>query len=230
MATLLNEGFNGQTNGTAASSSTIPNAGTISGTGVITHSTSNTLEGDNVLSWAAQANFRIIEYTLISRSNTFMSIYVYLNAAPAANSYFGYVRDGGNTVDAAQVGFTTAGELRIRDGTTQVDITTGFAAATWHRVDWELLGSANQTLWIYKGATLHSTSTSDAWATLTGALTATTFGRIGVGSTIAVVGGWSASIDSLRADDATMPAPPIAMTVASAIRVSAVWRRTLGLK
>lgn len=228
MALLVNDTYNGVADATAATAANT-GATTVTGTGVIEYDTGNIMEGSSSLFMNAISNTRILRYDYASQAITRSSMYVYLNAAPAAASSPWQFRNAADTAVTAQMRFSTGGELQVRDGnTTQIGTTTGFAAATWHRVDWILNGTAGiQSVYIYKGTTIHSPKTRHAWASFSGALTETTTAAVQVGNVIAVAGGWTFSFDCLRVNDFKIPDPVAAFDLG---RISSVSRRIIGIK
>lgn len=206
MTLIVTEDFDGQADGTAVSTGTI-SAGAVSGSGVMTHSTTRSITGASSLRVNGSAS-NFATWTDTARAESYMSLYFYLPTDPAANSFLVQLRDSVPAV-VAQIGFTTAGELRIRNALSTVYTTSGLQNNQWYRADWYVSNTANtQRIRLYTGASLHSSNTADAtFDSGDQSYTGGDQSRTDFGAIAGVAGGWEAFGDRLRVDDASMPAP-----------------------
>jgi hypothetical protein len=208
MAVLIaDEDFEGAGNGANISIATAPtfNIAT-AGTGSLIHSTDRSISGTRSAKINATVNNRQIGYSGTSKTNYYLRFYFYLTANPPNNAFLFEIYAGDTTTLAAQFGFNTSGNARLRDGTTQI-ATAAITAGQWYRADWTLLGAGDQTVRLYTGANLHSAVTGNASFTMTGALTSTNFAALQFGNIATVTGGWTCYVDWLGLSDTALPVP-----------------------
>jgi hypothetical protein len=206
MTLIVTEDFDGQADGTTVTTSTI-SADSVSGSGAITHSTTRAITGASSLRVNGTSTHSAT-WLDTARAESYVSFYFYLPSDPAANSFLAQLRDSVPAV-VAQVGFTTAGELRIRNALSTVYTTSGLQNNQWYRADWYVSNTANtQRIRLYTGASLHSSNTADAtFDSGNQSYTGGDQSRTDFGAIAGVAGGWEAFGDRLRVDDASMPAP-----------------------
>lgn len=207
MTLLVNEPMTGThgTNAVASNTTANSNDGLPS---MLTFNTDKYVDGPSGIYINGVQNGTLAWTPATARADTLASLYFNLPVNPPADAFILGTRTGGGAV-AAQCGFNSSGQLRIRNALLQVDTTAaGIILNQWYRMDWTISSTnSTQNLYLYTLGDLHSTNTADASEILTGAYSQGVQQEITFGSLIAVSGGWSCYADSLRVDDATMPAP-----------------------
>jgi len=180
MAVEREYSYQGQSNGTAITTSTI-SADTVTGSGG-THSTTRGILGTSSMRIVASPGTFTHYYGVTARARTRMRFYVWFATLPSANMLIASV-NATSTVRAS-VRVLADGTVDIRNASTQVD-TSNFALQTgqWYRFDWDVNNGTGQSLRIYSGANLHTETPTD---TLTGAANAGTHDRIIIGAITSV--------------------------------------------
>jgi hypothetical protein len=117
-----------------------------------------------------------------------VSFYLRPNAFPASGDVdVANVYSPGFDQLVAGLYLTSTGRIGVKSptgGTTALQPVSAAGQVTngnWLRVDWDLLDTGSQTVRLYQGAALHSTSTQDAFATLTTASSPERAGRLELG-------------------------------------------------
>lgn len=120
------------------------------------------------------------------------------------------------------------GALRVRDVST-VRATYPVTTGQWYRIDWQVdFIAAQQRVWLYTGATIHSANTADAvagGAALAVSNTGATLDRMHLGYQLGVTPEVNFYLDELAIDNAVMPPPYVPPAAGRRLerKASGVW-------
>lgn len=208
-ALITRERFSGQTHGTVPTTSTVANLDATQGTGVLTqHITSpNVIGGGTALGCLAETASKYLVWQKASRAFTGVTFIGLLTAVPGATSFIAELRATSTSV-AAQLKLDTSGGLQPRNATTAVGSALQLPIGQPFRVDWTCaVSGTTQTLRLYTGRKIDSTSTGDAEQSTSGTYTSGNMDYVRIGNIAAVAGGVSFLWTELSVDDAAIPSP-----------------------
>lgn len=201
--------FNGGTNGVQIVAADI-GATSVSGAGQVFYANVQSIDNGLSMYLNGMTSPRAYLWVLSSRTSTFISLYFRLPALATETAIIAQIFKASDGGIAAQLGFNSTGQLRIRNGTTQV-AANNINANQWYRADWQVTrtgaNTGNQTCRVYTGANLHSAVTGNALFTLSGNYTQNEQTNVAFGHIIATTQPFSCFIDRPSINSSSFEAP-----------------------